>query len=50
MADHQDELEAMHKELQAWKLVAQRVSGKSVEELQEQVDAIFSDEPESLNG
>ena len=37
-------------ELAAWRLVAQRASGLSVEELQGRVDAVLADEPESLNG
>ena len=37
------------KEIRAWQIVAQRESGKTIEELQGEVDAIYADEPEVLN-
>lgn len=45
-----EELDRTRKELDAWKLVAHRETGLSLDELQDRVDAIFADEPESLNG
>lgn len=48
--DRQDGDDKARMELAAWRLVAQRASGLSVEELQGQVDAVLADEPESLNG
>lgn len=45
-----EELDRARKELDAWKLVAHRETGLSLDELQDRVDAIFADEPESLNG
>lgn len=35
--------------IRAWQLIAMRETGKSIEELQTEVDALFADEPESLN-
>ncbi len=48
--DRQDGDDKARMELAAWRLVAQRASGLSVEELQGRVDAVLADEPESLNG
>lgn len=45
-----EELDRTRKELDAWKLVAHRETGLSLDELQDRVDAIFADEPESMNG
>ena len=48
--DRQGGDDRVRMELAAWKLVAQRASGLSAEELQGRVDAVLADEPESLNG